>query len=170
MTTIYKTADLDAGIRKQLGELVEKEFGHIPIVKETEWATPSYTIIYFSGNEIGSFYNIVERDVRIDDQLYKTAGINNVITPPSYRGKGFSSLLLRETMEFIFDELKKDIGLLLCADNLVPFYEKLNWYKVDCPVYFKQKEESRQWIANTMLLTPDKKLQPSGIDLNGLPW
>jgi hypothetical protein len=170
MTTIYKTADLAAGIRLQLDEFVEKEFGHIPIVKETEWATPSWTILYFSGSEIASFYNIVERNVRIDEQVYKTAGINNVITPPSYRGKGFSSLLLRETTAFIFNELKNDIGLLLCADNLIPFYEKMNWYKVDCPVYFTQKEESRLWMANTMLLTPGKRLVPSVIDLNGLPW
>lgn len=170
MIRIYNTQDLDTSIKNQLDNFIEEEFGHIPIVKETAWAVPNHTIIFYQGDEIAGFYNIVERTITIDGKDYFAVGINNVITPPKYRGKGISSKTLRETEDFIFTELKAELGLLLCADNLLPFYNKLNWYRVQCPVYFEQPSGKKLWAANTMLRTPGRVLSPKEIDLNGLPW
>lgn len=170
MITIHKTSELDSAIKQQLEKLIDDEFGHIPIVKETEWAKPDWTIIYFLDGQIATFYNVIERTIFIDKQPFHAAGINNVITPPAFRGLGFSSKTLRETKDFIFQELKKDIGLLLCADDLISFYGKLNWYQVACPVFFEQKAGKKTWTANTMLFSGDKILEPKEIDLNGLPW
>ncbi len=170
MIKIYKTSELDPLIKNQVSILVEKEFGHIPIVKETTWALPDWTIVFYEDNQIATFYNIVERTITIDDKNYFSAGINNVITPEKYRGKGFSSRTLRSTEDFIFNEVKAELGLLLCADSLVPFYEKLDWYRVKCPVYFEQPAGKKLWTANTMLRTINGKMEPNQIDLNGLPW
>lgn len=113
---------------------------------------------------------MVIREISIDEQHFKAAGINNVITPKKFRGKGFSKNTLLETKKFLFEDLNLDLGLLLCADDLVPFYKRLGWYKVDCPVYFDQSTEKKIWAANTMLLTNERTLYPQNIDLNGLPW
>jgi hypothetical protein len=170
MITIHKTSELSIERKQQLDKLIDNEFGHIPIVKETEWAKPDWTIIYFLNGEIATFYNVIQRTIFVDKKPFQAAGINNVITAPAFRGQGFSSKVLTETKQFIFQELKRDIGLLLCADNLIPFYEKLSWYKVECPVFFEQTLGKKIWTANTMLLSVDKLLTPKEIDLNGLPW
>ncbi|MFT4567554.1 MAG: putative GNAT family N-acyltransferase [Saprospiraceae bacterium] len=77
--------------------------------------------------------------------MCKVGGINNVITPKELRGKGYASKLLKEAEHLIFDELKYDLALLLCAEDLIPFYERLNWYKVNCPIYFEQISGVKLW-------------------------
>ena len=170
MIKINKYTDLSKQERDQMLAYIEGEFGHIPIVKATEWADPNWTIIYYHNDQIATFYNIVEREITIDDKKIKIGGINNVITPKEFRGKGFASTILRETESLIFDDLNCEMGVLLCADDLIPFYERLNWYKVGCPVYFEQSSGSKLWGANTMLSTRNKKIYPKEIKLNGLPW
>jgi len=170
MIEIKKYPELLEQTKDKLNSYIKGEFGHIPIVNETEWATPDWTIVYYENDLIATFYNIVEREIMIDNKAFKVGGINNVITPKEFRGKGYASKTLRETVHIIFDDLNCDLGVLLCADGLIPFYERLNWYKVDCPVYFEQSSGVKLWESNTMLLTKNEKLSPQRIELNGLPW
>jgi hypothetical protein len=170
MIKIQRFSELSTETKGQLDTIIESEFGHIPIVKQTIWASPDWTIINYCEDEIATFFNVVIRVISIDEQHFKAAGINNVITPEKFRGKGFSTNTLSETKKFLFEDLNLDLGLLLCADDLVPFYKRLGWYRVDCPVYFDQPTEKKVWTANTMLLTNKKTLYPQKIDLNGLPW
>ncbi len=168
---VKRYKELQLQVKSKLDSYIENEFGHIPIVKETEWATPDWTIIQYHQGDIATFYNIVIRKIIIDGKIFKAAGINNVITPLEYRGKGFASKTLKETEYLIFEDFNCDLGVLLCADNLIPFYEKLNWYLVECPVYFQQSTGQKLWGANTMLLTKtDQQLKPTKIELNGTPW
>nr|WP_321237491.1 GNAT family N-acetyltransferase [uncultured Psychroserpens sp.] len=170
MIEVFKHSELSESIKNKLKSYIEIEFGHIPIVYETEWAIPDWTIIYFENNEIATFYNIVEREIIIDTKLFNISGINNVITPKKFRGMGYASKTLKETTKVIFDNLKCDFGVLLCADELIPFYERLSWYKIECPVYFEQSDGKKLWKSNTMMLSKKKKLNPKRIELNGLPW
>ena len=50
-----------------------------------------------------------------------TGGLNNLITPEKYRGRGLAAKVLERVDELIFKELHCDAGLLLCADSLVLF-------------------------------------------------
>ncbi len=170
MIKVNKYRDLLEPIRGKLKAYINGEFGHIPIVNETEWATPDWTIIYYVNDTIAAFYNIVETEIIIDNEVCKVGGVNNVITPKEFRGKGYASKLLKEAEHLIFHELKCDLGLLLCADDLIPFYERLNWYKVNCPVYFEQSSGVNLWKSNTMLLSRKERVRPDKIDLQGLPW
>lgn len=170
MIKITRYSQLDRFTKGKLKNYIESEFGHIPIVRETKWAKPDWTILLYQDNEILSFYNIVERNIRIDDNPIKIAGISNVITPKAYRGNGYASKILRETKHVIFEDLNCEIGVLLCADNLIPFYERLHWHKVDCPLFFEQPEGKRLWTANVMLLSEKHIWSPKKIDLNGLPF
>ncbi len=170
MIEIQKYSELKNQIRNQLDLLIEEEFGHIPLVKEIKWATPDWTIINYYENEIATVYNVIERTVTIDNEQLKAAGINNVITRPKFRGKGFSTSTLADTEHFLFDNLEAKLGLLLCAEHLVPFYRRLSWYNINCKVYFNQASEKKLWTANTMLLSKMSNYDPGKIDLNGLPW
>ena len=170
MISIKKYTELDYETKSTLAQIIEEEFGHIPIVKETEWAKPDWTIVYYEDQQIATFYNIVEREIIMDNVQVKIAGINNVITPKAFRGKGYATKVLRETESLLFNDLQSAFGVLLCADALLPFYERLGWYQIDCPVYFNQSTGEQLWMANTMLLAPGKNVFPKVINLNGLPW
>jgi hypothetical protein len=64
-----------------------------------------------------------------------------------------------------------ECGLLLCADSLVPFYEKMGWTKADAQVMYDQPSGKKSWVANCMLLDTQRRFpETRQIDLCGLPW
>jgi len=171
MIEIKRYNELSSEIKQQLDFYIQAAFGKSRFVQKTKWAIPHWNIIHFSNREIFSFYNVVERSVRFDNLFLKVAGINSVITPEKHSGKGFATHTLQQTKDFLFNDLNCDAGLLLCADSLVPFYERLNWRKVVCPVYVDQPDGKLLWPANTMILFKEpEEVNPTEIDLNGLPW
>lgn len=170
MIKIVQYNNLSDYLKNLLADLAHKEFGDFPIVANTKWASPDWVVLYFEDDHLVSYYNLIERYVMLDGEKLKAAGLNNLVTPEVFRRKGYATKLLAQTYNFFFNELKSDLGLLLCADNLIPFYEKLNWYRVKCPVIYNQPDGNVIWQANTMLLTRSLRLNPNKIDLNGLPW
>jgi len=170
MIIVYKYAALSPEWRNEMAALAELEFGDVPFVKNTTWATPDWSVLKFDGDELVSFYNVVERNIEVDGEPMKAGGINNVITKREHRGKGLASLLLKETALFLFEDLHCDLGLLLCADDLVNFYRKHSWYKVDCMLTYDQPDGKRDYTSNIMCLSQSTPLTPAKIDLKGLPW
>lgn len=170
MIKIAKYSDLDNATKSTLEHIIESEFGNIPIVKETQWDNPDWTIIYYIDSKIVTFYNMIERIISINDRKVKISGINNLITLKASRGNGYASKILKETENLIFNDIGAELGVLLCADELVPFYQRLDWYKINCPVYFDQSSGEKLWNANTMLLAKNEKIFPQLVRLNGLPW
>ncbi len=172
MIKYYSYHELDPNLKAELLNYVSEEFGDVPFVKERVWAEPDYVFIKYDGDVIATFYNVVLRNVALDEKVFKVAGINNVITPKQFRGRGYATQTLRETEHILFDELKCDYGLLLCADALVSFYNRMNWYKADAELYYDQPEGKQLYDSNTMLFSPtaSSRIIPRKIDLNGLPW
>lgn len=170
MTNVYKYAELSPDRQEELERLAALEFGDVPFVKNTKWATPGWSVMKFDGEKLISFYNIVERNIEVDGQILKAGGINNVITKREYRGKGLASLLLKETGKLLFDDLHCDLGLLLCADDLVNFYHRHGWYKVNCQLSYDQPAGKQYYTSNVMCLSRSTPIAPAKIDLKGLPW
>lgn len=172
MIKYYSTKELDPKLKSELQNFINVEFGDVPFVKERVWAQPDYVFVKYEGDAIATFYQVIIRNIALDGKSYPVAGINNVITPPPFRGKGYSSQVLRETESILFNKLQCSFGLLLCADALVPFYSRLNWYKVDTTLYYDQPQGKQLYDSNVMLLTPSsqERIYPQHIDLNGLPW
>lgn len=156
--------------KELLEELIDEQFGDIPFVNQTQWAAPDWSIIKEKEGELVSFYNIVERIVNFDHEEVKVAGISNVITPNEHRKNGYASKMLAESEAFIFDELKVNHGLLLCADPMIPFYESLGWYLVESDVYITQPDGVKRLESNVLIRSNTTRVCPQKINLNGLPW
>jgi GNAT superfamily N-acetyltransferase len=167
-----KHTDLSPAEAEELQHHIQSEFGHVPFVQRHTWAQPDWSFIKYENGKIATFYNVVLRDVSIDGAMYKVAGVNNVITPKEYRGKGYATELLRATEQFFFNELGCKYGLLLCADALLPFYSRLGWYTVHTTLYYQQPTGKQLYDSNVMLLSPEgqPRIAPELLDLNGLPW
>lgn len=157
--------------RQQLEQLVEAEFGHIDFVSQISWAQADYSVRKLEDDQLVCFYNIVKRTVSIDGEKQIAMGISNVITPSEHRGKRYAFELLKSTQEQMLKKIGASLGLLLCAEAMVPFYRRLGWKVVDCPVYYTQRDSITLWQAKTMLLIPNKEIgEPREIHLNGNPW
>lgn len=173
MIVIENYATIAAVTKQQLEHYIKEEFGHVAFVQERQWAQPDWVLIKYESGEVATFCNIVLREVTIDGQTLKVAGINNVITPQAHRRKGYASLVLQEAEQLIFSKMNCAYGLLLCADALVPFYSRLGWHTLNrCSLYYTQPSGEQLYDSNVMLLSqPDQTpLQPLYINLNGLPW
>jgi predicted acetyltransferase len=170
--SIEKTATLQPALRHQIDAMTKEQFGGDELVRSLAWSEPNWTVVVKEGSSLASFLHIVERVTLFDGKKTSVAGINNVITPPEHRGKGYATDALGEAQYVMFNKLKVEFGLLLCADDLVPYYEKLGWYAVDCPLTFSQPDGKKHtWQAAAMLLAPNgSQPKPKKIDLQGTPW
>ena len=167
---VKRYSELDPNTREILTKLVNREFGDVPIVQEYKWATPDWAVTVKEKNDIACIAHVVERICSFDDVEVFTGGLNNLITPEKYRGRGLAGKVLERIDELIFNELQCDAGLLLCADSLVPFYQKYDWYPVSSRLLFDQPGGKKEWQANVMLKMAKNTIHPSVIDVNGLPW
>ncbi|SFH19056.1 GNAT family N-acetyltransferase [Pontibacter chinhatensis] len=173
MIITEKYSQLAPEVKSILSRLVEEEFGHVAFVQERVWAQPDWVLIQYDNEEIATFCHIVVREVSMDGTTYTVAGLNNVITPKTHRGKGYASEVVREAGKFALQELKCSYGLLLCADALLPFYNRLGWYSVEGgELYYSQPSGEQRYDSNSMLLplTGQPNFHPIHINLNGLPW
>ncbi|GAB3197472.1 putative N-acetyltransferase YhbS [Pontibacter aydingkolensis] len=172
MIKSIKYSNLSPADADELQQCIHAAFGHVPFVQNHTWAQPDWTFIKYENGRVATFYNVVLRDVSIDGKKYKVAGVNNVITPEEFRGRGFASEILRATEQYLFNDLGCKYGLLLCADALLPFYTRLGWYKVHPTLYYDQPTGRQLYDSNVMLLSSEEQpfIKPESIDLNGLPW
>lgn len=171
MMITQKYAKLALKTKCEMKTIIDREFGHIPIVAEIEWSVPDWSIIIYEEGQIVAFVNLIERIIYVDTIACRAVGINNLITLNKYRGKGYGQKLMLAAKHMICGRLRSQLGILLCADNLIPFYQKLNWREIQCTVLFNQTYGKRTWEAKTMILSfGNLPNSPCQIDLNGLPW
>lgn len=149
---------------------IENNFGHIPFVKQRQWAKPDMSVMLKQKGELLAFFHIVLREVEFDGITMPVAGLSNLITAQQHQGKGYASILLTQGFITLFNQLNVQHSLLLCKDELIPFYQKNHWYAIKAKVIFKQKHGVETYRSNTLLLSTHTQLNPNHINLNGLPW
>lgn len=94
--------------------------------EEPDWK-PEYTRVCVVGEQLVSSVQIVRRWVRLNGQTVPMAGIANVCTLPEYRGRGFSTRLLREAHGVIDSE---DFLFGLLFTGIHDFYARLGWERL----------------------------------------
>jgi predicted GNAT family N-acyltransferase len=168
---LIAAADAPAAMRAALADKVEREFGHVEIVRTHVWAEPTWLMLGHDGVRIVSFLSIVDRRATADDGPLHLFGLSNVITEPEARGRGHSFALNQQALAFMAEQDRVAIGLLFCADDLVRFYARLGWQRFAGRVTVEQPSGDRPWTSNCMVhglgRTPPAA---EHIHLRGLPW
>ena len=67
---------------------------------------------------------------QLDDDVQKNAlGIGSVSVNKNHLNKQYGFLIIQVASFYIHQQ--NSLGLLICKDELVPFYQKCNWIKYD---------------------------------------
>lgn len=169
---IELAAHLSQTLKDELKSRVDREFGHVEIVRTHVWAQPTWALLGYVESELVSFLNIVDRMGSADGKPIRLFGLNNVITEPGARKLGYSRLLNEAAIEFMKREDSLALGLLFCADELIPFYSRLGWEMFKGRVIIAQPAGEKIWPSNCMThrLGRGEQVVFEEIHLKGLPW
>lgn len=152
----------------------EHFFGSLPLTAKYSWARAKETrfnIFIYKDDEIVSRVRIISRKAQIDSEKIQFGGIGGVMTAPAHQRKGFATLALREAERLIFQVLNARLGVLLCLPELVSFYQRFGWRRVECPVTFEQPAGMVVWSESAMFLPKaGENWIPRTFDLCGLPF
>jgi GNAT superfamily N-acetyltransferase len=92
-------------------------------------------------------------------------------THPKFQHRGLGSALLAATESFMRDTIQVPFGLLICANELRPFYELSHWQFAADSLYFRQDGKRRIVNPCVMVLQLMDRPWPAGeIDVCGLLW
>ena len=73
---------------------------------------------------------ICDVEVTIDDRLIAGKGLSNVCVNKNYQKCGYGKRLVEKANELI--RANGNVGVLLCHQHLIPFYQKCGWFEVKC--------------------------------------
>jgi GNAT superfamily N-acetyltransferase len=120
--------------------------------------------------QVVSHVGISQRVITAGGKPVRLGGIGAVATLPSWRGKGFATAAVKAAVAFLCHRQFKYV-LLVCTQDVVPFYRDLGWQVVDGPVLFDQPRGKTTWPNLAMIWSCQGEAWPEGtIDLCGLPW
>ena len=132
-------------------------------------------ILYSDYNySIISHVGVVDRNIRVGDQVVRIAGIQNVFVLPEFRGKGFCDVLMKEAMDKAA-EYGFDYGFLFCIPEIEKVYERCGWIKLPDTSILLTDESGKDGVLpgkNVAMYFPLKfDTFPSGnIHLQGNDW
>ena len=86
---------------------------------------PSQTRVVVVNDKVVSTLRVWERRIRVGASLVTMGGIGGVCTHPNYRGVGYASALMRDTIDYL-RTMGCDLGVLF---TIIPeaFYRQLGW-------------------------------------------
>ena len=135
------------------------------------WTQEDYRLLVRVDNRILAHIAIIERTCLVNNQPVKVGGVGGVGTHPEWRSRGLASLAMRKTADFLKNQLKVEYGVLFCANEMVPYYQRLGWRRIDAPVTFEHHRIRMQSDSPVMYLPCEKPYWPAGdVDVCGMPW
>ncbi|MBT0573046.1 hypothetical protein [Riemerella anatipestifer] len=99
---------------------------HFNWIKENIRLNDYHVLVYLDGKLV-AYTNFVNVLVQINNEDIPFMGVGNVCT--SISGKGYGNLLMEEVRNILIN--KGWSGILFCKENLIPYYKKFLWRKVD---------------------------------------
>lgn len=103
-----------------------------------------------------AYITLINVNVVIDKQTYNCLGVGGVCVDKAIQHSGIGHVLMQEAGKYIKERSR--LGVLLCKDVLVPFYEKCGWKLVK---YQTAIVSGNHYEQNIMLL--DKECVCSNI-------
>ena len=166
---IKRTGDMTPSEQEHVDHLIGQVFG-AEVVGYT-WADVDWHVLGWVEGKLASHVEIIERTGTVGGQPVRLGGIGGVASAADWRRRGLATLAMEKAAEFMCGGLDVEFGLLICGQEMVPFYRRLGWKVVDAPLVFDQPEGKVTFDDVVMVLPCKGQDWPAGtIDLCGLPW
>lgn len=164
---VHSESDLSPQGRAELEDWFCREFGHVPY----HWDSPEWYVVALLDSILVGRLGIIERGVSVGEYIISVGGVSGVITHREWRGRGIARAVLGRAVEFITSELRAEFALLLCRQEVAPFYARLGWKLTRGATTFLQPTGKVVYPKLTMVYECGEERWPDGdVDLCGLPW
>lgn len=96
--------------------------------KTRKWhdSGPAWTVLIREKDEVIAHAGFVDRTIRVDRDMVRIAGVQNVFVLPEYRGRGLSDAVMQAGIDYAQTQ-GFDLGLLFCAQPVVSVYSRMGW-------------------------------------------
>lgn len=174
---VKPAADLDDDERAALRALTAAVYPPEVVAaspgRHVRWALPAHSVLVWGPDGgLVSHVGFVVRMGMLDGMGVKIGGVGSVKTHPEAEGRGYASAGLRRAAALLVETHRVAFSLLVCRDQLLPFYERLGWLAFPGRLLVQQPAGSTVFTLNRPMVLPGRDPAPRGgvIDLNGLPW
>lgn len=137
-----------------------------------EWTTPQWGVfVRDDSGELVSYTGVIRRDGSVDGHPATIGGVGGVATHPGQRGRGYAALGIGRALDYLATR-GTDFALLVCRDELVPYYEGLGWRVFTGTVLVRQFGAEETFVYNRVMVGDLNLPAPTQgtIDLKGPPW
>ncbi len=166
---IQARSALSSGELGEIDDLRARVFGTGP--RKLVFASPDWHILLRIERTLLSQVSLFLRTGCVEEKAVRLVGIGSVATAPEWRRQGLATMALQGTTSFAREKLDAEFGLLICAPQLIRFYDRLGWREASGPLVFDQPDGKVTFQDVTMILPLRGRPWPNGpIDLCGLPW
>jgi len=143
-----------------------------PEFNSIDWSSPlDCMALGYRGGELVTLLGLLRREILVGGEPIGVVGVGGVATHPHWQKRGFASALLQAARKYMREKMNASFGLLVCADERRPFYERLGWQRVAPELFFTQNAQRRSLKACVMILPlTEQRWRAGEIDLCGLPW
>ena len=166
---IKPSGDLTPAERETIGDLARRVFGGA--ASDYTWAEIDWHVLVWIEAKLVSHVEIIERTAVAGGRSVRLGGIGGVASAAEWRGGGLATLAMEKAAASLCGTLDAEFGLLICGQEMTPFYSRLGWETVDGPLVFDQPAGKVTFEGVVMVLSCKGQKWPAGtIDLCGLPW
>lgn len=139
--------------------------------RDREWLAPGWIVLVSQNGEIVSCTGIVKTEAEIEGQTVVIGGVGGIATHPDHRGRGYAELSVNRAIEWMSDQAV-EFALLVCRDELVPYYSKRGWQVFEGTLVVRQFGEPETFTFNNVMVRPVCRPAPKSgvVDLLGPPW
>lgn len=138
-----------------------------------EWSRPELGVrVVDSAGWLVSYVGVLLREGLHDGDPVVIGGIGGVKTHPDSRGMGLAALGMEKATEWLLEEGRADFGLLVCQDELIDYYARMEWQLFDGKLITLQHGEPVEFTFNRVMTRDLVGPGPIDgvIDLQGPAW
>lgn len=166
---IKRSGEMTPSDQEHVDHLIGQAFG--AEVADYAWADVDWHVLVWIEGELASHVEIIDRTGTVGGQPMRLGGIGGVATASEWRGRGLATVGMSKAAQFLCGDLDVEFGLLICGQEMMPFYHRLGWQITAGPLVFDQPEGKVTFHDVVMVLPCQGQEWPAGtIDLCGLPW
>jgi GNAT superfamily N-acetyltransferase len=102
------------------------------------------------GDLLVSHAQIVAPPIVHQGRPLRIAGVGGVMTYPQFRGEGHGAAVMQRTTDHIRSDPSFDLGMLFCAREVAPFYERFGWTELPAGRVLVGPREEPEDVAMTV--------------------